>query len=106
MAGTFFEEPILNSPYAEPTRHHALDQDGQPTDKPPERGRRRSELITPVPKPRKRKTKADAKQIKLNLYGSDGLSTDEQEYNPTPIINELRSYVGQHCTRQNHIGYS
>ena len=43
MAATFFEEPILNSPYAEPTRHHALDQDGQPTDKPPEKGRWRSE---------------------------------------------------------------
>ena len=52
MTGTFYEQPILNSPYEEPTRHHALDDEGQPTDEPPVSGRRRSELITPVPKPR------------------------------------------------------
>jgi type III restriction enzyme len=28
------------------------------------------------------------------LGGNDGLSTETQEYNPTPIINEVRSYVG------------
>ncbi len=94
MAATFFEEPILNSPYEEPTRYHALDQDGQPTNLPPNKGRRRSEFVTPVPKPRKRKGRDDPKQIQLGLYGKDGLSADEQEYNPTPIINELRSYVG------------
>jgi hypothetical protein len=27
------------------------------------------------------------------LGGADGLSTIEQEYNPTPIINEIRGYV-------------
>jgi hypothetical protein len=43
MAGTFCEKPILNSPYAEPARHHALDKDGQPADEPPRAGRRRSD---------------------------------------------------------------
>ena len=42
MHSTFFEEPILNSPYEEPGRHHALDEDGQPTDRPPIDGRRPS----------------------------------------------------------------
>jgi type III restriction enzyme len=95
MVDTFYEKPILNSPYAEPSRYHALDEDGQPTDLPPKEGRRRSELITPVPKPRKQKRKkADPKQSALDLYDNDGISTEEQEYNPTPIINEIRFHVG------------
>jgi type III restriction enzyme len=28
---SFFERPILNSPYAHPDRHWELDDDGQPT---------------------------------------------------------------------------
>src|SRR5947207_3189032 len=56
---TFFENPILNSPYELPKLHHALDKDGQPLDLPPVEGRRRSELITPVPRPRKRKNKPE-----------------------------------------------
>ncbi len=93
MTGTFYEQPILNSPYEEPARHHALDEDGQPTDNPPIAGRRRSKLISPVPKPRKRRKKADPKQVSMDLHSGDGISTDEQEYNPTPIINEIRSRV-------------
>ena len=30
MTKPFYAEPILNSPYLPPTRHHALDEDGQP----------------------------------------------------------------------------
>lgn len=92
-SGTFFEEPILNSPYEEPTLHHALDADGQPLDEPPRQGRRPSELITPIPKPRKRKKSKNQSQTQLGLHKDDGISTEEQEYNPTPIINEIRSKV-------------
>ena len=92
MTGTFYEQPILNSPYEEPTWYHALDEDGQPTDNPPIAGRRRSKLISPVPKPRKRRKKADPKQVSMDLHSGDGISTDEQEYNPTPIINEIRRF--------------
>ena len=60
MAQSFFEHPILNSPYTIPARHHALDEDGQPLDVPPVEGRRKSELITPVPKPRKQKRRGQA----------------------------------------------
>jgi len=93
MSESFYEKPILNSPYDVPKRHHALDEDGQPTDNPPIAGRRRSELITPVPKPRKRRQKTETQQTKLDLQSIDGISSEEQEYNPTPIINEIRSRV-------------
>jgi len=91
---TFFEQPILNSPYEAPTRHHALDADGQPTDRPPIQGRRRSALITPVPKPRKRKRRS-ASQREMVFADAEELTDAEQEYNPTPIINEIRDYVNQ-----------
>lgn len=91
--GGFFEHPILNSPYGEPSRYHVLDDDGQPTAAPPATGRRKSKYITPVPKPRKRKSAQNKAQGQLDLSGNDGLSTDEQAYDPTPIINEIRNYV-------------
>jgi len=49
MTEHFFEKPILNAPYAFPARHWELDADGQPTNRIIET-RRRSDLITPVPK--------------------------------------------------------
>ena len=90
MSDQFFERPILNSPYAYPGQHWALDDDGQPTSE-IVATRRRSDLITPVPKPKKRKSPRE--QTSLVLDAGDGLSTAEQEYNPTPIINEIRGYV-------------
>lgn len=93
MTATFFEQPILNSPYEPPARHHALDPDGQPLDQPPVDGRRRSELITPVPKPRKQQKKSGKDQGSFVLPDKEGLSSVEQEYNPTPIINEIRQHV-------------
>jgi len=68
VSQSFFERPILNSPHEAPSRHHALDADGQPLDVPPRESRRNSELITPAPKPRKRK--GGAKQ------GEFGFGTD------------------------------
>lgn len=94
MAADFFEHPILNSPYERPSRHWAL-EDGQPTNVILE-SRRRSDLMTPVPKPRKRRRgKKDDDQAQLGLGREDGISSDEQEYNPTPIINEIRQYVDE-----------
>ena len=92
MTETFYEQPILNSPYEEPTRYHALDENGQPTDNPPIAGRRRSERISPVPKSKKQRSKPDLKQASLELLADDGISSSEQEY-ATPIINEIRSRV-------------
>ena len=92
MADSFFERPILNSPYVRPGRHWELDADRQPTTRIIE-DRRRSDLITPVPKPKKRRQNTG--QLQMTLGGGDELSSAEQEYNPTPIINEVRTYVEQ-----------
>jgi type III restriction enzyme len=89
MTEQFFERPILNSPYDYPGRHWEL-VDGQPTNRILE-FRRRSDLITPVPKPRKRR--AAKEQSALALSAADELSTEEQRYDPTPVINEIRQHV-------------
>ncbi len=90
MSERFFERPILNSPYEYPAQHWELDADGQPTNDIHET-RRRSALITPVPKPKKRRQKKG--QAEMVFDAGDGLSSADQEYNPTPIINEIRTYV-------------
>jgi len=53
-SNSFFEHPILYSPYEYPTKHWELDDDGQPTQKIIE-SRRRAKFITPIPKPKKRR---------------------------------------------------
>jgi len=90
MSNPFFDQPILNSPYAMPQRHWELDQDGQPTQQIIET-RRRAEFITPIPNPKKRK--GASVQDALILGDSTGLSTAVQQYDPTSIINEVRSQV-------------
>src|ERR1043165_9218932 len=86
----FFDAPILNSPYEYPSRHWELDAEGQPTQRIV--GKRRGvSLITPIPKPKK--AKAGAKQKALVLDEGKGLSTEAQQYDPTPIINSLRQRV-------------
>ena len=91
MDNRFFEHPILNSPYEYPSRYWELDEQGQPTQRIIE-SRRRVSLITPIPKPRKRKT---AEQRQFVFDEGKGLSTAQQQYDPTPIINELRRRVDQ-----------
>lgn len=87
MSQSFYERPILNSPYLPPSRHHALDDEGQPLELPPIEGRRESRFVTPVPRARKRKGK-DV-QAELGLDDAD----ESQRYNPTPIINTIRGHV-------------
>lgn len=90
MTVAFFEQPILNSPYAYPTRHWELDASGQPTQNEIPT-RRRASFITPIPKPKKRKAQS-AQQLIVFDEGA-GLSSQEQQYDPTSIINEIRSLV-------------
>lgn len=92
MSEQFFEKPVLNSPYDYPVRHWELDDDGQPTQKIIE-SRRRAEFITPIPKPRKRKS--DAKQQQIAFDEGVGLSDEKQQYDPTSIINTLRKHVDE-----------
>ncbi len=92
-------QPILNSPYEYPTQHWELDDQGQPTQRIINK-RRRAEFITPIPKPRKRKNKADQQQ----LIFDEGrhLSTAEQQYDPTSeMISLIRRHVDEWRKIQN-----
>ncbi len=82
---TFFESPILNSPYEYPRKHWELDDSGQPTQRIiPQR--RPAEFITPIPKPKKQKS------LQKDLLFNE-LSTEEQKYDHTAIINGVRQEV-------------
>lgn len=91
MAELFFTKPTLNSPYVYPTRHWELDQDGQPTHRIIEH-RRSAKFITPIPKPRQRK---DSQQAQFVFDEGKGLSTEDQQYDPTAFVNRIRQHVDQ-----------
>ena len=82
----FLQEPILNSPYEEPTRHWELGDNRQPTTRIKEE-RRKADFITPIPKSRR-------EQMTLTIDEGMGLSTDEQQYHAS-IINQIRGEVDQ-----------
>lgn len=86
MSASFFEQPILNSPYEAPRRHHALNAEGQPVEGPPVEGRRKSELISPVPPAKKQARKAQ----QGDFFAEE--DAEQQAYTLT-IINEIRSHV-------------
>lgn len=85
MSEEFFQSPILNTPYAEPDRHWELDGGGQPTSVIVAR-RRQSSLVSPIPKARKVRGKAIQADLLIDDEGG-------QEYNPTEVINGIRSAV-------------
>ncbi len=93
MNNRFFEKPILNSPYEYPKQHWELDGQGQPTQRIIEK-RREAKFITPIPKPKKQRG-AVAQQLNIVFNEGKGLSTQEQRYDPTSIINKLRPLVNQ-----------
>ena len=80
MASTFYERPILNSPYAKPQFYHPLDEHGQPLGLPPVEGRRPSKFIIPVPRARRQ---GAATQGTLDL----------ETYSDNAITNEIRGHV-------------
>ena len=90
MAQSFFEHPILNSPYEPPTRHHALSSTGQPLEVPPVEGRRKSELISPVPPSKKQGKRAKQADLDLDLFSDEDEAS--QAYTLS-IINEIRGLV-------------
>jgi len=89
MQDKFFEEPILNSPYEYPAKHWELDESGQPTHR-INNYRLSAKFITPIPKPRKRE---GTRQRELILDEGRGLSTEDQKYDPTSVINAVRRHV-------------
>jgi type III restriction enzyme len=91
MSIPFFDHPILNSPYERPNRHWELDGEGQPTQR-VDNTRRRAQFLTPIPKPKKRKSAGQAQMV---FEEGHGLSDDKQQYETISIINELRQAVDQ-----------
>jgi type III restriction enzyme len=81
----FFDDPILNSPYLLPQKHWELDEDNRPTNRVTQT-RRSSELLTALPGASATSDRAHTR----SLFENVGLSTEATEFNPSPIINELR----------------
>ena len=77
---SFYERPILNSPYRAPEWHHPLGQNGQPLEGEPRQGRRPSRFIVPVPASRKKTSTGQA-------------SLDLETYTENALINEIRGYI-------------
>jgi type III restriction enzyme len=77
---SFYDRPILNSPYRTPELHHPLDENGQPLEGEPRRGRRPSRFIVPVPASRKK-------------AANDQASLDLETYTENALINEIRGYL-------------
>jgi type III restriction enzyme len=73
-------------------KHWELDIHGQPTQRILEK-RRRADFFTPIPKPKKHKDTAAQQEIIFDE--GRGLSTKEQQYDPTSVINEVRGYVAE-----------
>ncbi|MDR0306374.1 MAG: DEAD/DEAH box helicase family protein [Chitinispirillales bacterium] len=94
MSNLFFEHPILNSPYEAPSQHWELDESGQPTQK-IINSRRSADFITPIPKPRKQKSAyKDSEKVELVFdEQSKSVSTEQQQYNITLVINSFRGHI-------------
>ena len=91
MPEPFFNNPILNSPYQEPTSHWELDEDNQPTQEIIQ-SRRESSFITPVPPPR---NQANAAQSGLVIENPEQLANERQQYETTQGINDIRLHIDE-----------
>ncbi len=87
MADKVIDNPILNRPYDEPTRHFAFDDEGI-TDR-IEEARRPSSYFVPVPRPRK-----GTRQLELAELTADQIRLNE-------LVNRIREQV----TRWRRAGY-
>jgi len=90
---SFFEKPILNSPYEYPARHWELDEARQPTNRIVEQ-RRSAEFISPIPKPR-RTSRAAAQAEMVYDAEAEALAYAGQQYDLTRIIQSLRQQLDQ-----------
>ncbi|CAN5852384.1 DEAD/DEAH box helicase family protein [soil metagenome] len=83
MAAASIENPIINTPFAEPARHFVTTRDGKVSGEIAER-RRPSEFFVPVARPRK-----GSAQMTMDQFGGP---TRQQ---PNEIVNEIRHAVGR-----------
>ena len=87
---SFFEQPILNSPYERPQRHWELDE-GRPTHRIVER-RREASFITPIPKPRRKRR--DQSEISFDEAAAE-IDTADQQHQHAHVINGVRRQVAE-----------
>ena len=93
MSATFFERPILNSPYAAPRWHHPLDAKGQPQGLPPVNSRRPSAEITPiVPQAKKRRPGEDTDAADL-FDETTARDRHGRKYDVHGLVNEIRGHM-------------
>ena len=92
MSRDFYSNPILNSPYREPSRHWELGEENQPTGE-IINSRRESSFVTPVPPPRRGRDAAA--QADLVDQTPEQLANDQQQYDTSANINEIRRHVDQ-----------
>lgn len=88
MSDSFYQAPILNSPYDVPSRHWELDDSGQPTHKILS-GRRPASLITPIPAP----TKAQQQRSLIFKGEAARLEAGDQQYDSLTEINDMRRQI-------------
>lgn len=86
---SFFEKPILNSPYVMPKQQWELDDEGRPTDRILD-SRRRSDLISAMPQAKSKKPGGNQAEMELSAQGLSGLGV---EFNVTEFVNEIRREV-------------
>ncbi len=79
MPDILIEDPVINSPYAEPTRHFVFADEGITNEV--DEDRRPSEYLVPIAQPRKR-----GPQLAL-------LTLEPQERRPNDLINRIRKAV-------------
>ena len=89
MDPSFFEQPILNSPYEYPSRHWELDESGQPTNKIEPR-RREVAFISAIPTVKKRR--GGQREIVFH-EAAQALETETQQYDLTGLISGIRQRV-------------
>jgi type III restriction enzyme len=84
MSLSFFDRPILNSPYDYPARYWELDESGQPTNRVIER-RRPAQYVSLIPKPKKQRLG------QADLALSDATGSRRSARSTTPAPGELHN---------------
>ena len=92
MVTSFFEQPILNSPYMAPLWRHQLDANGQPQGLPPVNSRRKSAEITPILTHKKRRPGQEDADAGL-FETATTRDARGQGYAVHQLVNEIRGHL-------------
>ena len=84
MTKPAIENPVINSPFSEPTQHFFTTDSGEVT---PETvpGRRQSDYLIPIPLPKKR----------VNQPTISGITPESYERQDMKLVNDIRDEIGR-----------